>query len=676
SFKSSLEDCCQEVEQLSGDDLLNLFSKCWNLGEETGILNDIEVEEGHFMNGNKFCSVLRSRKLPKHFDGFTSTNRGLTPSGKVNANNTDYRKDSSLPVSFLFPLGIGLPFEHMLIETYKIEETEKIEDKLKREKGKLNVFINLLKMKEASNKADTIQDVVDSRVDEGYHYCSWGVTVILKAGSKADLDVLNSHVLDVARKQLDMVMAVDNFGVWKGFYSSLPGCGHLNEVLRLGFLEVFAYKTHIESFKRGNANGIVLVDSFGRPYLFDFWDERNQYCEARNGLLFAPTGGGKTFLVAHILDQCFWNNDVIFLVDVGGSYKKVTEVNNGVYVDSSSIENLKFNPFLDCYVENGQYNPSKDERGIADAMYLDFMATLICATWKGEGYTGPEEYSAIRKAIELYFDYVNENSIEACYDTFHTYLLEEFTNDEEKFAKFIPLGKYAVIMDSFTKKGEYGYLLNSKNTLDINNRWVTFDLVGVINKPKIKTPVTLLVMQLFERIRTRWYGHNVRMFIEEAVDFLQGGLFSSYIAGLYRKIRKYGGQVFIITQSIEFLDSLDDLSKDSILGNSEIKILLDHSKTGASKEKLQRILKLSDSETELLDHQTPLGGSNYKLPFIKFGSRPGFLARHEVSEKTFMVYQTNAKMMKRVNEIIERSGSLEGGIQSFIEEADKLEKGN
>lgn len=665
SFVESLKTSCNSVNVLSGWNILELFCDTWNGGQFGEFLQDVNNDQKYFKVGGNFRSVLTSRKLPSSFVAFTEMNRKIVESDRLGINNTNYREDVSLATSFLFPIGMGLPVDHTLIETIRIEDKDEVEMNLGKEHQRLNFLVGL-KSADAIKKRQVIDEVKQYRVDNEYKYASWGVTVILQDESEETLKKLSNLVSDIAQKQLGIVMAVENYGAWKNFYAALPGCGRLNQTLRLGFLEVYSYMTHIESFKKGNSNGIVLVDLFGRPFVFDFWDEKNKYCEARNGMVFAPTGQGKSFLINHILDQCYWNGDVIFLIDVGASYSRITELNNGEYIDSKKLDNLKFNPFMTCYRQDGVYYPELNSNGEKDAEWLNEIATLILYSWKSPNLVAMEHLNTIKGRIVDYFKYVNDNKIkEVNFDGFYHYVLS-LRGEDKPWSSYLDFNSFEISMKCFTLDGEYGFLFNAERIVDINNRWITFDLQGILTNKTLATPVLMIVMSMFTRTIKKWKGTNCRIFIDEAIDFLVEGMFADYIGQLYRKIRKEGGQVMIITQSVDFLDVMEDMQRSSIMSNSSVKILLNHSKVPHLYDKIQKYLGLSNSEMNLVRNMSQKGDSTYRIGFIKFGSMPGFLFRHEVSPETFSLYQTNAKDIEKINRLIEVAG-IEGAAKSFVE---------
>lgn len=675
SFLFNMSNLCDNVQQLTGNEMLELYTKVWNLGATKSTLDPIQIEPTNLVVGNKYCSVLTSTKLPTYFEAFSAKqNRGVVASKDV-GNKTEYKADVSLPNSFLFPIGIGFPVNHILVETIKIEDSDIIETKLGKEKSELNFLIGL-NDNSAIKKARVIDEFRKDKSEYGYKYASWGLNCILYSENKDKLQEYVNTVNNKGTKELGLSLVSHNSNLFRTFYASLPGASSTNEYMRLSYLEVVSYMTHIESFKKGNSDGVILVDMFGKPYVFDFWDENNDWLQARNGVLFAPTGEGKSFLINHLLDQSYWNGDAVFLIDVGASYKRITEINGGIYIDSKNPENLKFNPFLDCYQsDDGLYHPNIDQYGEKDTMFIDFISTVLVACFGGMSESQKGSTDIIKKSIVAYYKYVNENikankEVKVCFDSYYIFLQDVFFLNNPSYTEFINKNEFLLVMDKFKSEGEYGYLLNNETTFNLNARWVTFDLVGIEGNEDLSSPTLLIVMNMFEKMKKLHYGKRVRMFIDEAVDFLQGGIFSDYIGGLYRKIRKHGGQVFIITQSIEFLDNLDPLVKASILGNSKIKIILNHGSESNLLNKMQQDLDLSDSEVELLKNQQAEDKS-YRIGFMKFGSMKGFLFRHEVSDETYAIYQTNAKEIKMIDELIANRGSIDSAVHTFVENKNK-----
>lgn len=657
--------------QLSGESILDLCVYTWNQDlKSDDIFRDLENYKGGIAVGEKYLTILSSRKKTNFLDAFSSSNRGLIPTVDI-GNNTRYNKDANLPVSYLFPLGIGCPVNHTLIETIELCNKEEVEIKLTKEHNGLNPLASF-KDRDAINHQHAINEFKELRSANGYRYAKWGVTVIVEGITEEQSKVYAKKIREVAMTNLGLSLEIENFGAWKAFYNNLPGLGKRLDNLRLDFLETISYLTHVESFKRGNSDGVILVDLFGKPFKQTFW--YSKYVTAVNGVIFGPTGQGKSVAVNSILDQCYWDGDVIFLIDVGGSYKRVTAVNNGKYIDSSPLASLAFNPFLDCYSKDGKYYPELDLKGEQDAIYLDFLIALITSCWYGESEIPHKELSTVlRMIIKAYFQSFNKGEIqELKFTTFYQFALSFEIGD--KFQQYIDMSSFELVMEKFSDGGDYGYLLNAKETLDINNRWVAFDLKGILSAPEILAPVTLIVMQLFQRKLIEQAGKRIRFWIDEAIDFLKSPSMSNYIGSAYRKIRKEGGQIVIITQSIDYLNMLPELTKSEILSNSDIKILLNHAgKEGLLFDAIQKGLGFSNDEMELLRHQTPENPNKYRIMLVKYGTQKAYLARMEISKRTFALYQTNKEDMLLIDELIERYG---GNIPVAVEEFVQLKNAN
>jgi len=655
----------EDVRVLESQELLDLMYKVWNVDVHAEpLLNDIEKKDSGLIVGNKSVRILTSRKLAKNINGFTSANRTLTDSSKIES-KTNYVNEVKLPTSYLFPIGMGMPFDHILVETIRRRNNDESESELTKEWKGLNFLVGL-KIRDAINKRSNIDLYKDIRSKNDFKCADWSLTVII---ADTDLELLEKKtnlVKDVSSKQLGILMAVENFNSWKQFYSCMPGCGNLSTNLRLGFVETFAYMTHLESFMRGNRDGVVFSDLFGRPFLQQLW--MNDKVPSANAVVFGPTGQGKSVLINQMMDQFYWSNHFIFLIDVGGSYRRVTQLNKGVYIDSNDVTTLRFNPFLDCYCEDGKYYPELDYRGLADPLYVEYLCGLIMECW-GLAEFKPELITVIGIWIRGFFRHYNENGGELNFDAFCGFVMSGAVPDN--FKKYVDLDSFELQMKPFMKDGQLGFLLNAEQTYSVDNRWVAFDLAGVLKNKRLVSPVMLIIMQMFQRKIIEKFGERVCLWFDEAVDFLQGKSISGYIGESYRKIRKEGGQIGIITQSLDYLDHLDPLVKSSILTNSSIKIILDHGADEKMIKKYQEELKFSDSEAELMRHQTPVDGKLYRIPLIKFGGQKAFLCRIEISSETYALYQTTATEIKLIDELIRRCGSVEGAVKTFVEQKSK-----
>lgn len=627
-----------------------------------------------FNVGAKDVSIFSMRYMPDTFNPFTKSN-GLVQNPTKYNKGEDYFNDLKLPSSFLFPLGMGLPIEHLICETFILLDYEKVEGVLEKELQEIKFLVGLGRS-DAINKRDVLQEFIVETAKNDYTTCKYGLTIIVPHLKEKRIEFSTSIIDIAAAKGLKLYR--ENRGDLKTFMFNLPGSGHLLSDLKIGWLDSYIKTIHYEGYKNGNNIGIPFVDVFGKPFLFDFWDEKEKYLNARNGVLFAPTGGGKSFLINHMLDSCFNQGDDIFIIDVGASYIRTTEINNGLYYDSNDITTFRFNPFLSCFRNNkGEYFPSRNTLGEEDPMFRNFLISIIISLWY---FTGKDKnalanfkledgvYSTIQSSINGFYEYINKEKITPSFDAYYYYIKDVYSKiiKENNDERFFDVQLFLKNTESFTKAGEYSFLLNAYEPIDLSNRWVCFELDKIKDNNFIKSPVMLILMNAFQNKLDSKERGRMRFFIDEAVDFLDLPMFGTFIGELYRKIRKKGGQIVICTQSIRYLDNIDPLIANSIYSNSPIRILLDHSNDQEAIPILQQKLSLSDSETELIRNLKVDESRPFRYFFMKFGNMPGFIARNEVSERTFMAYQTNAQYINEIDRIKERTGSLYSAIETFV----------
>lgn len=667
--RSVTEGICEGFEPLSSEKMLDFIEKYLSCDYE-GQIKDFasyDLRNGITV-GNKNVSVLSMRRMPTVLSGFDKKN------GVISKEKEDYSSGIKLSTSYLFPLAMGLPYDHVICETLVLINNEQIESVLKQEFKDLRIFSGL-NVDAAVDKKELISYFLEMTPRMDLHTCKYGLSIIIPHLKEDKLKITN-QIQKIASDHMDMQLYIENRGDLKAFMFNLPGCGHVIPDLRIGWTEVFAMATHMESFKNGNRYGVQFVDLFGKPFLFDFWDETNKYLKARNGQIYAPTGEGKSFTTNHLLDQNFHLGDSIFIIDVDGSYARTTELNRGDYYDSKNLKSFAFNPFKQAFNKDGKWylnrNPDGESEKEDDVKHAEFLTTLILSIWYKDGaeVTGPTK-ELVKDSIGGFYEYLNKNpEIAVNFTSYYRYVLDVFSKEliaKDYGKEVFNIKEFEIMCKEFIIEGTYGFLLNADNPVTITNRWVCYDLVAIKDLPDISTTVTLMLINIFQRKVDSLKGGRIRFFMDEAIDFIASGIFGDYVAGLFRKIRKRNGQVFIITQSIRYVLNCSQMVRDSIFENSHIKIALDHSSVTDTIPLLQKHWSLSDSETNLLRNMKVEKSTPWRLVFIKFGSMPAFLVRHEVSKQTFAAYNTDAHKVAEINEVMERTGSLNSAIETFIE---------
>ena len=344
--------------------------------------------------------------------------------------------------------------------------------------------------------------------------------------------------------------------------------------------------------------GIKMADrTNGKPLHLDISDEpmRRGITTNRNKLVIGPSGSGKSFFMNHLVRQYWEQNTHIILIDIGNSYKGLCDLihqrtngEDGIYYTYSEKHPIAFNPF---FTEDKVFDLEKKES----------IKTLIMSLWKRdtEVITRAEEV-ALSMAVNLFLEKIKEdNELVPSFNTFYEFVQGEFRGIlEEKHyrEKDFDLTNFLNVLAPYYRGGEYDYLLNSDEQLDLlNKRFVVFE-IDEIKEHKILFPVvTVIIMEAFINKMRRLHGVRKMIVVEEAWKAIAREGMADYIKFLYKTVRKYFGEAVVVTQELDDIVS-SPIIKDTIINNADCKILLDQRKYINKFDSVQSLLGLTDKE--------------------------------------------------------------------------------
>ena len=387
--------------------------------------------------------------------------------------------------------------------------------------------------------------------------------------------------------------------------------------------------------------GIKMVDRLtGKPLHLDISDlpMKKGVITNRNKFILGPSGSGKSFFTNHMVRQYYEQNAHVLLVDTGNSYLGLCEMINrkthgedGIYFTYTTENPIAFNPF---YVEDGVFDIEKKES----------IKTLILTLWKrdDEAPTRAEEV-ALSNAVSSYIGLITKDcSVTPCFNTFYEYVRNDYrTHLQEKNVreKDFDIDNFLNVLEPYYKGGEYDYLLNSDKELDLlHKRFIVFELDN-IKDHKILFPITtIIIMEVFISKMRKLKGIRKLILIEEAWKAIASANMADYIKYLYKTVRKYFGEAIVVTQEVEDIIS-SPIVKESIINNSDCKILLDQRKYLNKFDSIQNLLGLTDKERSqvlsinLANHPN----RKYKEVWIGLGGTQSAVYATEVSLEEYYV---------------------------------------
>lgn len=231
------------------------------------------------------------------------------------------------------------------------------------------------------------------------------------------------------------------------------------------------------------------------------------------------------------------------------------------------------------------------------------------------------------------------------------------------------------VLKPYYKGGEYAYLLNAKENLDLlHRRFIVFELDNIKDHPILFPVVTLIIMETFvSKMRKLAKDTRKMILIEEAWKAIAREGMAEYIKYLFKTVRKYFGEALVVTQDIEDIIS-SPVVKQAIINNSDCKILLDQRKYQNDFPKIQQLLGITDKETALIMSMNRNNDENlkYKEVFISLNGQLSKVYRTEVSREEYWTYTTESAEKAKVHAYTKKFGNVRLAIAAIVRE--ELEK--
>ena len=105
-------------------------------------------------------------------------------------------------------------------------------------------------------------------------------------------------------------------------------------------------------FAGGGKPALLFTGRKGQLFGVDVFDRR---APNHNIFVSANSGSGKSFLVNYLAYNYYANNALVRIIDIGGSYKKMTRMLGARYLDFTDSANICLNPFtnvIDIFINN------------------------------------------------------------------------------------------------------------------------------------------------------------------------------------------------------------------------------------------------------------------------------------------------------------------------------------
>jgi type IV secretory pathway VirB4 component len=508
----------------------------------------------------------------------------------------EYLPECFVVHSLTAPVGIDLQIPHITIVNLRKREKEEGLKQFRTEAQLTGMIPEMPITKGISDRHEAVEEVLSEINGSNDCLCDLGVSVIV---FNEDIKEHNQRV-EIAKgvfKGIENCKVLEeNIDTCNLYFSLFPGNGsqHYRRILvpsRIG--------AGYLNFQRGSdcdKNGVIVTDRFGNPMLVDLRLDDGRM-PAQNWIEVGPTGSGKSVTQGALISQAYQRDEIVVILDKGGTYKNLIEQLEGKYFENSEELPFKFNPFLVPW-------DAEKQKYIFDEDRIILIRTLIAALWKnkaaGEQFSSAES-SLIMKFVPLYYYFADEQRrIDEHYvptlKRFCEWVLSYKTGDKQNdiFAsemEHFDVNAFWIVMQPYID-GIYGKILSSEDALSLSDyRLLCFDMAKVQADKVLYPIIAMLLIDLILQHITKFPDTYKNVVLDEAWSFLTGDM-EEFIEMMYRTVRKNNGNVGIITQAVTDIEG--SAIGTTLLNNTHVLIALNHQ--GADIDKLALVLNLTDDE--------------------------------------------------------------------------------
>lgn len=546
----------------------------------------------YFANNDKYPEWKFEKPIRALFGGTDVTRRwGYLAVGNENERLVSVLSLDDIPsYSFISMINhlLFIPVEMTVVMNARALPMDRVKEDLRRlyRRYTSGIIANDPEMQERAAEVEVLLRELETTSGQ---MTSAEIYVVLSDRTLQGLSKKISTVTSAMKSRADMTMRQEKAALPLAWRAAMPGWCYVGTVDR--------------DFKIMSKNAADLAPLLGPPEssenpLFfvkapyatlcgiDIFDPR---LPAGHGLVVGSTGSGKSFSMSLLLLSAMPRNPLVFIIDKGGSYRKLCSMLGGSYIDLSG--EVAFNPL------EGRENWK--ERSSTISLMIQ---TMIAGD---EGVSREEKVIIDRLVAEVYQSFDRENvdrepTLSDAYRILRSQrLFDPDTEDLERAQRQVLLH-----LAKWTRVGSKGssfyskMLDNPKTTVSVESSdFIVFDLQGVEQYPDIMQVLFLYLTDIVQRRIVKEKQRQKILVFDEAWALLSSEESANFMGELYRTMRKFDCAVWAITQDISDIEGSSVAA--AIMTNTYRYIVLRQVNERAI-QAIERILSLNEIEKQVV----------------------------------------------------------------------------
>lgn len=544
---------------------------------------------------------------------------------------------------------LALPFKYELIFSFRIQDQAKemkaLESKRRMAHSLSSTASNRVSDLESESRLSQTTDLIRELIETGQRIYQAEMVLVLRESATIEgekkLNLRTKEVLSRFKTLSGSEGVQETVGAWKVFKSDLP-------LAPLSLVRAKAMKTNnlvdflpLYGAATGDENPVCLTKTrLGTLYSYDPYSSR---LSNFNILTTGSSGSGKSFANNFLMLQQIARGSRLYVIDIGGSYKKMTEVLGGQYFEINLSGKYVINPFE-------LLNPADPPSGDRLKGFVSIIEQMVVD--HGEKLNRFDRVQ-LEAALTTVFEKARNEATPR--SPMLTDLARHCLNDSEESLRRI--GK---LLFPWVGKTPYGKLLDGDGKIAVDKSVVAFDLKGLSQYPDLQSVMILIltnfILEQVENDRTV----PKRVLLDEAWELLKSPAASSFMEYAARTFRKTGSGITFITQGVE--EIIASGMGPAILNNTATKlVMLQKGDTNV----LREALKLNSQELRLIQSLEQRKGQ-FSEGFLMEGESRQII-RIEPSPLEYWISTSDARDNQFLNQMREEGHSLESALMKAAE---------
>lgn len=576
--------------------------------------------------------------------------------------------NNQLFMSELEQLGVHLLCNHVYNQILWFPGNENLKDALDfrvKKFGQHQEFMESIK-----TKYEQIKTLRDEVFKENKILCKASFNLILWDEDKDVLNNAENKVKDILRIREYKYYRPSFEGLQNIWIGSVLGRENKlsNDYYFLTELDIpICLFTKTTAFKSDD-EGVFFNDRIYQvPIRKDIWDAKKKRIPARNAIVVASTGGGKSACTENIVQQIIEDGTKTIVCEFGKSFEQLTHLYPDVsmHIDYDGESPLGINPFNLCGKS-------------LDKIKLVTLVEIIFKFWRVPNISADtNQRVSLTKIVEDYYKNIKEGH---SFPDFYLYVKSNYKQIIERQGiseDYFDIASFLHICSEFLPGGIYENVCkigdNEKNIMDKD--FIVFELTKIKKDPFLASLImTILYDTIENKILSDKTVRGELIFDEYAEtqsmkDDSNGGVHPT-VAFCYQKMRKDNGAIMTIIQSPAQLP--DNEYTKNIISNTQILYVLPTTEVVYSQVieafeiKNQAHINLMKSINNDFYGERP-----HSEIYIRMQDKYNVVVRLEFSKPKFYAFQTDSEDWQAIHNDYLITGNMEESITKYIKLKEK-----